>query len=365
MNYFVTVIWFSSPLGSADYYEGAKLHYTAMVLLVINERVGADLAALARLPSREHVGEFCRQALEALGSGAKRAPLRQAAQLLSLELDLVSGAIMALSLLFVEAAKVRARHPFPPPPCPPPPPPAAAGPEASLLALTLLRTPHTQSTIHLTGGQRNCSTSDLAMSMGDIPIPEDSKREVSDFYGAHLGELREGLGFAAGSGGGGSGGEEEGGAAAAAAAAATATATAPGPALAALGVALARQELQGGAGALLPASGASATLPEYRSLEWRLEVEVSRRAAHGTLAPSFLLQLGVAGLGPEAEAAAGGSASSASSASSSGGSGGLAASGPHAILFSADFQALKRASASLATAGLERSKAHVKRVYKI
>jgi hypothetical protein len=79
-----------------------------MPLLVINERVGSDLAALARLPSKEYVGEFCRQALESLGSGAKKANLRQAAQLLSLELDVVSGAIMALSLLFVEAAKVRA-----------------------------------------------------------------------------------------------------------------------------------------------------------------------------------------------------------------------------------------------------------------
>jgi hypothetical protein len=208
------------------------------------------------------------------------------------------------------------------------------------------------------------------MSMGDLAIPEDSKREVSEFYGAHAGELREGLGIAGAAGGGSGSGAGEEGEGAAAGSQASATATAGGPALAALGVALARQELQGGAGALLPASGASATLPEYRSLEWRLEVEVSRRAAHCTMAPNFLLQLGVAGLGPEAEeaasgAAGGGSGSGSGSGGSSGSGEGLAASGPHAFLFSADYQALKRASASLATAGLERSKAHVKRVYKI
>ncbi len=78
-----------------------------MPLLVLNERVSADLAALARLPSREYVAEFCRQALEALGVGAKRASLKQAATLLSLDLEIVSGAIMALSLLLLEAVKVR------------------------------------------------------------------------------------------------------------------------------------------------------------------------------------------------------------------------------------------------------------------
>jgi len=97
-------------------------------------------------------------------------------------------------------------------------------------------------------------------------------------------------------------------------------------------------------------------------------VEVSRRAAHGTLAPGFLQQLGVAGLGPEAEGGAAGGGSSAGSSSSSASSSSqeaLAAAGPHALSFSADFQTLKRAAASLATAGLERSKSHVKRVYKI
>ena len=204
------------------------------------------------------------------------------------------------------------------------------------------------------------------MSMGDIAVPEDSKREVSDFYGAHLGELREGLGCAP-SGAVGADAEGSSGAEAGAAAAAAAV-SAGAPALTAVGVALAREELRGGAGALLPASGASATLPEYRGLEWRLQVEVSRRAAHGTLAPGFLLQLGVAGLGPEAEGgAAGGGGSSAGSGGSSAGSSqeALAAAGPHALSFSADFQTLKRAAASLATAGLERSKSHVKRVYKI
>ena len=204
------------------------------------------------------------------------------------------------------------------------------------------------------------------MSMGDLPVPEDYKREVSDFYGAHYAELREGLGGAAASAGASSAASaaaEEGAAAAAAAASAAASASpdAPPSALSALGLAVAREELRGGAGALLPASGASAMLPEYRSLDWRLEVEVSRRCVHSVMEPNFMLQLGVVGLGPEGAAGGG----SGRSSSGSGSAASLAAAGPHALAFSADFQGLKRAAASLSTASLERSKAHVKRVYKI
>ena len=295
-----------------------------MPLLVIPERLSSDLATLSRLPSPDYVSEFCRQALEALGVGAKKASLKQAATLLSLELDLVSGSIMALSLLFVEAAKVcPSSSPCLPPPVhssPPPPPPSHP--------------------------QRNLSASDLSMSMGDVAMPEDSKHLVSDFYGQHCGELREGLGHVPSS-------ASDAGGSSSPSSSSSAPSAAP---LSALGLAVSREELRGGAGAVLPASGASATLPEYRSLDWRLEVEVSRRSLHDAMAPSFTLQLGVAGLGPAAAPA--GSSSGAEGAP-------LASSGPHALMFTADYQALKRAAASLASAGLERSRAHVKRVYKI
>ena len=73
----------------------------------LSERLAGDLAFLAQLPSKAHVAEFCRQALEALGAGVKRAVLKQAAAALSVDPDVVSGCIMGLSLLFLEAAKVR------------------------------------------------------------------------------------------------------------------------------------------------------------------------------------------------------------------------------------------------------------------
>ena len=78
-----------------------------MPLLVINERLSGDLALLAKLPSRDYVASFCAQSLEALGVGTKKAALKAAAAALGVELEALSGAIMALSLLFVEAAKVR------------------------------------------------------------------------------------------------------------------------------------------------------------------------------------------------------------------------------------------------------------------
>jgi hypothetical protein len=317
-----------------------------MPLLVINERLSGDLALLAKLPSREYVASFCAQSLEALGVGAKKAALKSAAAALGVELEALSGSIMALSLLFVEAAKVRC---------------AALRARARVLARRRLTPPAPPPR----PAQRNLSAMDLSLSMGDVALPEDSKREVADFYGAHLGELREGLGLGGGGGAGGGGGGAEEGAGAAAAAAA------PG-ALAALGLAVAREELLGGAGALLPASGASAVLPEYRGLEWRLEVEVARRALHEALAPNFVLQLAVAGVGPEGAGAAargagdgsGGSGAGAGSGAGTDAAAQLAAAGPRTVVFDADFQALKRAAASLSTAGLERSMAHVKRVYK-
>ena len=80
-----------------------------MPLLVINERLSGDLVLLSKLPGKEYVAEFCRQALEALGAGQKKAALKQAGAQLGLDVETVSSSIMALSLLFVEAVKVRPR----------------------------------------------------------------------------------------------------------------------------------------------------------------------------------------------------------------------------------------------------------------
>ncbi len=77
-----------------------------MPLITLGERLTQDLGMLSKLPSREYVSEFCKQALEALGVGSKKATLKNAADALSMDLDTVSGAIMALSFLFIEAAKV-------------------------------------------------------------------------------------------------------------------------------------------------------------------------------------------------------------------------------------------------------------------
>jgi hypothetical protein len=76
-------------------------------VLALNERASGDLAFLSTLPSRAHVAEFCRQAVGALGSGLQKAVVRQAAAALSADSDAVSGCIMALSLVFLESAKVR------------------------------------------------------------------------------------------------------------------------------------------------------------------------------------------------------------------------------------------------------------------
>lgn len=79
-----------------------------MRLLAINERVAADVQFLSTLPSRAHVNEFCKQAVEALGSGMQKSVVKQAAAALSVDSDAVSSCIMALSLIFLESAKVRA-----------------------------------------------------------------------------------------------------------------------------------------------------------------------------------------------------------------------------------------------------------------
>ena len=125
-----------------------------------------------------------------------------------------------------------------------------------------------------------------------------------------------------------------------------------GPSLSSLSSVVGKEERRGGAGALLPASGASATLPEYRGLEWRLEVEVARRNLHEALQPRFIMQLGVSGLGL---AGGGGDLKNGDS---------LTVAGPHTCMFQADYTVLKRAAANLSTAAMEKSSSHVKRVYK-
>ena len=77
------------------------------MLLPINERMTAELHFLATLPSSAHATEFCRAALDALTTGAKRATFKHAAAALSADVDAVAGSIMAIAHVFVEAAKVR------------------------------------------------------------------------------------------------------------------------------------------------------------------------------------------------------------------------------------------------------------------
>jgi len=195
--------------------------------------------------------------------------------------------------------------------------------------------------------QLDLSVNDVAASLGDVAIPEESKRTVAEFFGASAPALRAGLQL-------GGGGE-----AAAAVAAAVAA-----PPLDALSVA------RGAAAALplLAGSGASATLPQLRGLEWRLDVDVARRHAHDLLAPSFLLRVSVYGLGPEGgargAARAGGGAGDAPALplGAAVDAAALAALGPHAVTFSADFATLKRAAMAMDEAAAELRTAHAKRV---
>lgn len=179
--------------------------------------------------------------------------------------------------------------------------------------------------------QLGLTLTEFTQSLGDVAVPEDSKREVGGVYESHCGAIREGLGLprvAATS----TEGAEGGGAGAA-----------PPACLASLSPAAGIGG--GGAGALLPASGATATLPEFRGLDWRLHVTVASRGAHEALAPNFLLRLGMAGLGPEGGAAE-------------------CALGPHALDFTSDYATLKRAAAALGAAAAGRGTSHAKRVFK-
>ena len=80
---------------------------------------------------------------------------------------------------------------------------------------------------------------------------------------------------------------------------------------------------------------------------------MAKRSLLEALHPHFEVQLGVSGLGLER----GGGSSSSDKAS-------LTSAGPHVCSFQADYDVLKRAAATLQSAELERSTAHVKRVYK-
>ena len=130
---------------------------------------------------------------------------------------------------------------------------------------------------------------------------------------------------------------------------------------------LATSQSASGAGALLPASGASASLPQFRELDWRLEVQVARRHLHDAMEPQFQLRLGVFGLGPEgagdaAAAAAAGSGAAAAPPLPLPLQQQLAAPGPHSFSFTSDYATLKRASVACEEAAAELRTAHAKRV---
>ena len=181
--------------------------------------------------------------------------------------------------------------------------------------------------------QLGLAPNELVQSLGDVAISEDSKRELGAVYEAHCGLIREGLGLPRGA----AAAEAEGGGGATGGAAAAPAGLASAALSAGAGGA--------GAGTLLPASGATATLPEFRGLDWRLHVTVASRAAHEALAPEFALRLGMAGLGPS-------------------GGVGEASAGPHAVEFTSDYAALKRAVETLGAAAAGRGTSHAKRVFK-
>ena len=101
---------------------------------------------------------------------------------------------------------------------------------------------------------------------------------------------------------------------------------------------------------VLPSSGASATLPQLRGLDWRLDIDVARRHLHDLLQPSFFLRLSAYGLGPEEH-------DTQTNAQPN-----LAALGLHTISFTSDFATLKRAAMSIDEAATELKTPHAKRV---
>ncbi len=217
---------------------------------------------------------------------------KSAAASLNVDPDTVAAAVLAMTDVMLEAARVRAwargerRKPshIPHPPLTPP--------------LPL---------------QHNLSQQEFTGSLGDVTMPEECKRNISEFYSSNLRPLRDRLGASAGPGAG------------------------------------------AGAGV-----GAPPSLPEYRGLDWRLEVKVASRHAHDRMQPAYTLRLDTAAPGlPGAKggddgAAGGGSGRSTASASASG--------GPASVVFTADFETLQRALDAVDEAAAEMKTGHSKRV---
>jgi hypothetical protein len=187
------------------------------------------------------------------------------------------------------------------------------------------------SEVLLEGARVGLSHPDFFGSLADVSMPEETRRVIAAFYEANRAVLRERVAGAGAGGAGGAGGGAAGSASASA-----------------------------GAGAL-------PTLPEYRGLDWRLEVLVAGRHLHDRMQPAYALRLDTAapavgsGAGAGAGAGAGGTSAGAASAGT-GCASAAAAGGPRSLAFSSDFAALRQASEAIDEAVAEAKSAHMRRV---
>lgn len=126
----------------------------------------------------------------------------------------------------------------------------------------------------------------------------------------------------------------------------------------------------GGAGIGIPS-----TIPEYRNLDWRLEIQVASRYSHDRMQPSYTLRLDTATTPIDSSSS---TASSSSSSSTTTTTSPTAANtipiltdtsnlpnsniGSSSFIFSSDYQTLKRATESIEEALSELKTAHSRRV---
>ena len=185
-----------------------------MVFLSLRDAIAQDLQLLTRL-SPQLVTDFCALALQFLAQGARKGAFKKAAAALAVDEEAVAGAAMAMLEVLLEAARY------------------------------------------------NLSMAEFVGSLGDVAMPEESRRAIAQVFADNKTQLRERV-AAAGPGG--------------------------GAVSAGLGV------------------GGSPTVPAYRALDWRFEVAVASRHLHDQMRPSFTLRLDTAA--PAVAGATGGSANS-------------------------------------------------------
>jgi hypothetical protein len=153
--------------------------------------------------------------------------------------------------------------------------------------------------VMLEAAKLNLSQAEFIGSIGDVSMPEENRRAVSTFYEENKSILKDRI--------------------------------------ASSGNALSKA---GGT------SGASQSFPEYRSLDWRFEINVASRQNHDSYQPLYTLRLDTAT--PAATGASGADAEGAGGALST--------------IFTSDYTTLKSVSEALDEAVAEMKTAHSKRV---